>query len=221
MAIVPQYATATANNAGAAVFAFPDVPLGELWCGTTTVPGAPQSFVGIVTASGQVLGQVNGPGSFGPWTCDYSQNLAISGSGLTPGAQYTAVWHADTRGAEFSVYPSPITATVVTGPIGGTVAVSNFPAVQPVSGTVTTLPTLASSPTGGSVTMTGAAVTLPNHGAVQGVTLAAPVANTHTIAINGGLILDPGHGSPVLPVNNSADLTATGTAPDVLTFLVT
>jgi hypothetical protein len=221
MAIIPQYATATAGAGGGAVFMFPDVPQGELWCGTTNVPNAPTSFVGIVTASGQLLGQMNGAGSFGPWTCDYSQTLAITGSGLTPGTQYTAVWHADSRGAEFSTYPAPITPTVVSGPIIGTVDVGNFPPVQTVDGSVTVLPSLAGAVIGGSVTMTGAPVTLPAHSATQGVVLAAPLTNIHPVSLNGGFVLDADHETPLLPVSNSDLFIATGTGPDVLTFLVT
>jgi hypothetical protein len=144
VAIVPQHATATADGEGDAVFTFPDVPQGELWCGTTTIPGAPDGAVGTVTASGELLGAVYGPGSYGPWICGSSRKLAIAVSGLAAGTQYQAVWHADDKGTAFSTYPAPITATVsgaVTIPVplevDGTVDVGNFPATQPVSGEVT------------------------------------------------------------------------------------
>lgn len=221
MAIVPQYATATADASGDAAFLFVDVPLGELWCGTTQVPNAPATFIGIVTATGAQLGQMNGPGSYGPWTCDHSQRLAISASGLTPHAQYQAIWHADDKGRDFSTYPAPITPTAVIGPVVGTVDVGNFPAVQTVDGTVTALPSLAGSAPGGSVTMTGSAVTLPAHAATQGVVLSAPTTNVHGVSVNGGFALDPGQVTPLLPVSNSDVFAATGTGPDVLTFLVT
>lgn len=246
MAIVTQHATATADGSGDAVFIFPDVPLGQIWCGTTTVPAAPTSAVGMVTAGGELVGATFGPGSYGPWLALASKRLAISMSGLTPGVQYQAVWHADDKGREFSTYPAPITATVsgavtvpVPLPVTGTVTadqgappwqvtVGNFPATQPVSGTVTAAPELAPGVSSGQVTMTGTSVTLPAHGATQGVIVRAPAANAHAVEVgapgvttSSGLILDPGSSSPLLPVTNSNLLAAVGTAPDLISFLVT
>jgi hypothetical protein len=246
MPIIPQFSTATADITGAAIFTFPDVPQGELWCGTTSIPNAPSDVTAMVTASGLLIGSMHGQGSFGPWTCDHSQKLAISATGLTPGAQYQAVWHADSKGREFSTYPAVITTSVagtvaIAQPVSvvGTVTanqgsppwqvtVSNFPATQPVSGTVTALPQLAAAVTAGQVTMTGAAVQLPSHGATQGVMLRAPAANTHPleigpagVATTTGLILDPASSTPLLPVSNSNALYAIGTGPDVISFVVT
>jgi hypothetical protein len=250
MAIVAQHATDTADVDGDAIFSFPDVPQGQLWCGTTQVPGAPSTMNATVTAGGLLVGSMQGPGSFGPWTCDYSQKLIISAAGLSPGAQYQAVWHADDKGSAFSTYPAPITTTVsgpvsvpvplqVTGTViadqgappwavDGTVSVGNFPASQTVNGTVTAAAQLAGTAPVGALTMTGSPVQLPNLGATQGVTLCAPVANTHPVAIGGpavtattGFVLDPGHITPLLPVVNADLLYAIGTGPDVLTLVVT
>lgn len=239
MAIVPQHATATADADGDAVFSFPDVPQGELWCGTTSIPGAPSTAVGMVTTGGQLVGATYGPGSYGPWIADYSQKLAISVTGLTPGVQYVAVWHADDKGTAFSTYPAPITSTVageVTIPtpleIFGTVTanqgdppwevdVTNFPATQPVSGTVTAEPVLAGAVGSGQVSMTGSAVTLPAHAAVQGVVLSAPSANAHPITLGAsGFVMEPGQTTPLLPVTNSNLFSAVGTSGDLLSFLV-
>jgi hypothetical protein len=130
--------------------------------------------------------------------------------------------------------PLQVTGTVTAdqgGPpwaVDGTVSVGNFPATQPVSGTVTAAAQLAGSAPVGALTMTGSPVQLPNLGATQGVTLSAPVANTHPIAIGGpavtattGFVLDPGHITPLLPVVNADLLYAIGTGPDVLTLVVT
>jgi hypothetical protein len=229
MAVVPQHATETADGSGDAIFMFPDVPQGELWCGTTSVPGAPASALGMVTTGGQLVGSVTGPGSYGPWICDYSQKLAISMTGLVPGEQYQAVWHADDKGAAFSTYPGPITPTVASA-VSGTVDIGNFPVIQTVDGAVTAnqgsppwtvAPTLATSAPGGSVTMSGSPILLPANPATQGVTLSAASTNAHPVTINGGFIIGPGQMTPLLPVHNSNLFTATGTSPDVLSFLVT
>jgi hypothetical protein len=227
MAIVPQHATAMADGSGDAVFVFPDVPQGELWCGTTQIRGAPATAVGIVTASGEFLGEMFGAGSWGPWTCGATRILAITTTGLNPGTQYQAVWHADSQGAEFSTYPSPITPTAVSG--GGSVIVANFPAIQTVDGTVDVgaLPKAAAVESG-EVTMTGFVVNLPANAPVVGVVLSAPATNGNPVYVGGvavaigtGMILSPGQApTPVLPVANSDALFAIGTGPDVLSFLV-
>lgn len=228
MAIVPQYAADVADGSGDAVFMFPDVPVGELWCGTTTVPAAPASMVAEVKASGLLVGSMSGPGSYGPWTCDHSQRLSITAAGLAPGVQYVAIWHADDKGGEFSTYPAPITPTVVSG--GGTVTIANFPTVQTVDGTVDVgaLPKAAAVESG-QVVMTGFVVSLPANATIAGVILTAPASNTDPISVgNGsvsagtGMILSPGQApTPVLPVTNSDVLSAIGTISDVLSFLVT
>ena len=235
MPIVPQHATATSDGSGDAVFSFPQVPQGELWCGTTQIPDAPGGAVGKVTASGELLGSIYGPGSYGPWVCGATRVLAISVSALSPNTQYQAIWHADDKGNTTSTYPAPITPTVVSG--GGTVTVDNFPAVQTVDGTVTatqgTVPWVtkgqqAAAVESGQVVMTGSDITLPSHPASEGVVLSAPSSNAHPIYVGGsavtsgtGLILSPGQApTPVLPVLNSDVLTAIGTSPDVLSYLV-
>jgi hypothetical protein len=228
MAIVPQHATAMADGSGDAVFVFPDVPQGELWCGTTQIRGAPATAVGIVTASGEFLGEMFGAGSWGPWTCGATRILSITTTGLTPGTQYQAVWHADSQGAEFSTYPSPITPTAVSG--GGSVIVANFPAIQTVDGTVDVgaLPQ-AHGVNSGQATMNGvSAINLAAFAAVQGVVLAGKKTNTNPIAVGGalvstsnGMLVEPGEITPLLPVANSDDLYAIGTSGDVLSYLVT
>jgi hypothetical protein len=232
MAIVPQHATATADVDGDATFLFPDVPQGELWSGTTQISGAPSTAVSVVTGGGEYFGDMFGPGSYGPWTCSSSQKLVITTTGLTPHAQYEAVWHADDKGASYSTYPAPITPVAVGG--GGTVDVANFPAIQQVdgtvgvTGTVMTEPNFATSVRSGQVTMTGSAVTLPSNVPVQGVVLTAPASNGHAISVGGagvtastGMILSPGQApTPVLPVDNANVLSAIGTSGDVLSFLV-
>lgn len=232
MAIVPQHATATADVNGDAVFMFPDVPQGELWSGTTQISGAPSTGVGIVTGGGEYFGEMYGPGSYGPWTCSSTQRLAITASGLTPHAQYQAVWHADDKADQYSTYPAPITPIAVGG--GGVVDVGNFPAIQTVdgtvgvTGTVTAQPSLVAVVPSGQVTMTGSIVTLPANTAAEGVVLTSPASNAHPIAVGGplvtagtGMILSPGQApTPVLPVANANVFSAIGTAGDVLSFLV-
>jgi hypothetical protein len=113
MTIVNQYATAEADDDGNAVFVFPDVPQGQVWSGTTILPGAPATFSGMVSLSGVTIGAMAGPGTFGPWTCGYSQKLAISAAGLSPGMQYQAVWHADVRPSGSPTdYPAAVATSI-------------------------------------------------------------------------------------------------------------
>jgi len=258
MPIVPLTVAENADDTGEAIFTFPDVPVGEIWSGTTTIPNADSTVISIVTASGMLLGSMQGAGSYGPWTCDHSQRLAITSIGLTPGLQYVAIWHADTKGKEFSTYPAPITTAVagsisvpqpldvtgsvevgnfpstvdVTGtvdvgnfpPVSGTVDVANFPDPQTITGTVQL--ERASSVNSGQLTMTGAPVQLSNYPAIRGVVLSTPTTNAHTITLGPGaagigLVLNPGQMTPLLPVANSSALWATGSSPDVLSYLVT
>ena len=247
MAIVPQHADATADGSGDAVFMFPDVPQGELWTGTTQIAGAPSTAVGVVTGGGEYFGEMFGPGAYGPWTCGATRRLAISASGLTPGVQYQAVWHADDKGEQNATYPAPITPTTVVGggvvdignfppiqTVDGTVDVGNFPATQTVAGAVTVTGTVTADPAlvavvkSGQVAMTGSIVNLPSNAASQGVALTAPASNAGPIAVGAalvapgtGMILSPGQApTPVLPVANSSALHAIGTSGDVLSFLV-
>jgi len=246
MSVQPQSAVSTADGSGEAVFMFPDVPVGQLWIGTVTIPKAPASAAGTVNLGGQPVGPIFGPGVYGPYVTDHTKRFSLSIVGLNPGTQYEAVWHADDEGQKYSTWPGTVTTTVegtvviptpvdvaivspLPVPVDGTVDVGNFPAVQPVSGTVTTEPTLATSSPGGQLTMTGSALALPNHAAVQGVVLSAPTTNAHPIEVGDagvttttGLILEPGGPpTPVLPVDNSNVLHAIGTSGDVLSFLVT
>ncbi|HXA33026.1 MAG TPA: hypothetical protein VNV87_12260 [Acidimicrobiales bacterium] len=246
MAVQPQSADATADGAGEAVFMFPDVPSGQLWIGTVTIPKAPASAAGTVNLGGQPVGPIFGPGVYGPYVAGPTRRLSLSIVGLAPDTQYEAVWHADDEGQRYSTWPGTVTTTVegtvviptpvdvaivspLPVPVDGTVDVGNFPAIQPVSGTVTTEPTLAGAVSSGQTAMTGAAVALPNHPAVQGVVLSAPASNTGPISVGAagvtagsGMILSPGQApTPVLPVDNSDVLHAIGTSGDVLSFLVT
>lgn len=106
MPIVALNVAEVADANGDATFQFPDVPLGQLWSGTTAIPNADVFCTATVTASGLLLGSMQGPASYGPWTVDHSQRLTISATGLVAGTQYIAVWHADTMGKEFSTYPA-------------------------------------------------------------------------------------------------------------------
>jgi hypothetical protein len=192
-------------------------------------------MVGMVTSSGELIGAMFGGGSYGPWTCGATRNLVIACTGLVPGTQYEAIWHADSEGASFSTYPAPITPTVVAS--GTSVIVTNFPAIQEVDGTVTvdqgtnpwiTRPNPATSVESGQVGMTGSDEALPGHATVQGVVLSAPASNTDPISVGGagvtsatGMILSPGQApTPILPVTNSDELHGIGTSGDVLSFLV-
>jgi hypothetical protein len=234
MAVSTQLAPATADGAGEAVFMFPEVPQGELWIGTVTIPNAPATTAGTINLGGQPVGPLFGPGVYGPYIAGPTRRLSLSIVGLVPEKQYVGVWHADDQGQKFSTWPGTVTTTVegtvviptpvdvaIVSPIPVPVDVGNFPATQPVSGTVTTEPTLAASVPGGATTMTGSPVTLPSHAAVQGVVLSSPSSNGHPITLNGGFVMEPGQTTPLLPVTNSDVFAATGTGPDVLSWLVT
>ena len=226
MPIVPQHAIAVADIDGDAVFMFPDVPVGELWCGTTQIPAAPSGAISQVVASGQLIGGMYGAGSYGPWTCDHSQRLAIATSGLAPGTQYVAIWHADDKGREFSTYPQPITPTVT-----GAVNVPQplevfFDGAQPISGSVSLVDELATSIRAGNITMTGAAIQFPDIPTTRGVVLASSKGNhgfieigPSTVTLTNGFDIEVGDMTPLLPVANANVIWAIGQSGDVLSAL--
>lgn len=237
MAVTIQTAAATADGSGDAVFMFPEVPTGELWIGTVSIPEAPATTVGRITVGGAAVGTLFGPGLYGPYIGDHTRRVGIVATGLTPNEQFQAVWHADDQGQKFTTWPGTVSTTVE-----GTVVIPTpvdvdivAPLPVPVDGTVTanqgtpgsspwpvtSTPDLAGSAVGGSVTMTGGPDTLPNHAATEGVTLSAPKTNTDPITLNGGFVIEPEQMTPVFPVDNSDVFTATGTSGDVLSFLVT
>lgn len=239
MAVAPQYASETADGSGDAVFMFPDVPQGQLWIGTVTIPTAPASAVGTVNVGGSPVGPLFGPGIYGPYIADYSRRLSLTITGLMPDTQYQAVWHADDEGEKYSTWPGTVTTTVegtvvipVPVEIQGTVTALQGDPPWAVDGTVTAdqgtpgsaawpvVEPLATAATGGSVSMTGGAVAVPSHAATRGVFLLAPSANAAPLTVNGAT-LDPGDSTGLLPVDNSDVFTATGTSGDVLSFLVT
>jgi hypothetical protein len=251
VSIIVLSAVATSDGAGDATFVFPDVPQGQLWCGTTSVPTAPDTMRAQVFASGQLIGSMTGPGSYGPWICNYTQTLIIAATGLATDTQYQAVWHADDQGASFSTYPAPITPVVA-----GTVTI---PTPVPITGTITadqgsppwqvditgpsplpvnvvapdplpttTSPTLATGVASDQVVMTGSAVHCGSNTATEGVSFSAAKTNTDPIEIGdaavstgNGYIVEPGQNTPLFPVSNSDVFWAIGTTSDVLSFLVT
>jgi hypothetical protein len=199
VAVQPQSAVATADSAGEAVFMFPDVPSGQLWIGTLTIPTAPASAAGTINLGGQAVGPIFGPGVYGPYVTGPTRRLSLSIVGLVPDTQYEAVWHADDEGQKYSTWPGTVTTTVegtVVIPTPVDVAIVS-PLPVPVSGTVdvgntvTTAPTLAPASPGGQVAMTGGIVNLPNLAAVQGVTLSTPTTNSHPVIVGGPLRLPP------------------------------
>ena len=222
MSVSTQYATATADTDGDATFMFPDVPQGQLWVGTVTIPKAPASAAGTIDVGGSPVGPLFGPGIYGPYIASATRRLSLSVAGLTPDTQYAAVWHADDQGEKYSTWPGTVTTTIegtVVIPVPVDVA-GTVTADQGGAWTVTTEPTLATSAPGGSVAMTGSPVAVPAHAAVRGVFLLAPSANLHPLTVN-GCTLDPGDSTGLLPVDNSDVFSATGTSGDLLSYLVT
>jgi hypothetical protein len=223
VAVITHTATATADAAGEGVFLFPDVPLGQIWVGTTTMPTAEPGVMVVVSTGGQLVGSMQGNGSYGPWISDHSRRLELSASGMTPGRQYVAVWHADDQGRQSSTYPATITnaivgAVTIAEPLD--VIVDNFPATQPVSGIVDTIPIKPAGPPSGRLVMTGAPVPFPNSPpSVQGVVLSALRTNVAPILF-GAFAVDAGNITPLLPLSNASPLFVTGTAADVLTYLI-
>ncbi len=245
MSVTTQYAVEVADGAGEAVFMFPDVPQGQEWIGTVTIPTAPASAAGTVNVGGAPVGPLFGPGVYGPYIADSTRRMSLSIVGLVPGTQYSAVWHADDEGQKYTTWPGTVTTTVEGTvviptpvdvaivspnpvPVDGTVTADQGTSPWVVDGTVTTEPTLAGTVQSGQETMTGSIVHLPNHPATQGVVLSTAKTNTDPIEVGGplvatntGLILEPGAVSPLLPVANSDAISAIGTSADVLSFLVT
>lgn len=209
MAVQPQYAPATADGAGEAVFMFPDVPQGQVWIGTVTIPNAPATANGTINIGATPVGPIFGPGVYGPYIGRPTAGLSLSVAGLDADTQYVAVWHADDGGEQYSTWPGTVTTTVqgtviiptpvdvdIVSPDPLPVSVT-APNPLPVDGMVTanqgtpggspwpvmSTPDLASAVEAGQVTMTGSDVTLPSHGATQGVVLSAPATNHAVIVV--------------------------------------
>lgn len=169
-AIVPQWAHATSDSTGAAVFVFDTPPLGKIWAGTMAVPLAPASAIGQVLLGGKngiAVGQIVGFNFYGPYTADHSQRYAISMTGLVATTQYQAVWVVDTDSS--GEIPSAVTQ------------------VTQLSNTSETINVVVQPPFFGlsdNLTLTGSAQTLPATAIALGVAFLTPSTNTGLVYIS-------------------------------------
>jgi len=147
------FATASTDNAGNWAAVFDPVPLGFGWFGTISVPLLGASQTCSILMGSKVIGTIPGPTPWGPIAALGGERITLTATGLTENTVYQGVWIgiiSDSLSVEQLIAPLPAVAPLGGSGPGGTVtanqgtagvsawpvSVSNFPATQPISGTV-------------------------------------------------------------------------------------
>ena len=81
---------AVASSTGGATFSFPAVPNGQIWTGTVTVIGAPDSATMTISSIhlGNDIGQFIGGNNWGPLQLQSGDQPIVTATGLVPGTTY-------------------------------------------------------------------------------------------------------------------------------------
>ena len=91
MVFVPLNQRASGNpSAGAVTISFPSPPIGRIWQGSLTIPGAASTDVWKVTLAYQLVAVVTGSGPFGPLQIQAGQVLSLAGT-VSLTTPYTAI----------------------------------------------------------------------------------------------------------------------------------
>lgn len=113
--------TGTPNVNGTVELSYPAVPVGRVWTGTVVIPSSDPAAIWEITIADQVWANLLGPGPFGPLQAVDGEQIVLDGTGLTPGAQQTAIiiGSDDAEGQEANYtgpgpLPSPSAPVVVT-----------------------------------------------------------------------------------------------------------
>lgn len=106
---------------GTVTLRYPAVPVGRVWTGTVAIPSSDPTAIWEITIADQVWANLLGPGPFGPLQAVDGEQIVLDGTGLTPGAQQTAILIGadDVEGQEANYtgpgpLPSPSAPTIVT-----------------------------------------------------------------------------------------------------------
>jgi len=105
----------TSDSSGNLTLSYPNVPTGQTWIGTISIPSAPASAV-IVASVGNAFayGTWSGSNTFGPITVGQSDNLSLTMTNLLPSTSYQAAWNGVVYTSEEGplVWPSANSSTM-------------------------------------------------------------------------------------------------------------
>jgi hypothetical protein len=124
MVFVPLNQRASGNpSAGAVTISFPSPPIGRIWQGSLTIPGAASTDVWKVTLAYQLVAVVTGSGPFGPLQIQAGQVLSLAGT-VSLTTPYTAILSGiDDPADDASPYTGPAAlpaaGSTTTGTVGG------------------------------------------------------------------------------------------------------
>ena len=109
---------AVADSSGNATYNFPTVPNGQIWTGTVTVIGAPDSATFTMSSIhvGNDIGQFIGGNNWGPLQLQSGDQLIITATGLIPGTAYVCNFQGTgiTGGDPGITYPEAYAHSVTT-----------------------------------------------------------------------------------------------------------
>jgi len=109
---------AVASSTGGATFNFPAVPNGQIWTGTVTVIGAPDSATMTISSIhlGNDIGQFIGGNNWGPLQLQSGDQLIVTASGLISGTTYVCNFQGTgiTGGDPGITYPEAYAHSVTT-----------------------------------------------------------------------------------------------------------
>jgi hypothetical protein len=83
----------TSDSLGNLTLTYGNVPTGQTWIGTMSIPGAPASALIVAQVGNIAYGTWNGSNTFGPITVGQSDNLELTITNLLPNTAYQAAWN--------------------------------------------------------------------------------------------------------------------------------
>jgi hypothetical protein len=125
MAQLRQIQPATSDASGNIAFNFPTTPVNSTWIGTISIPTAPTTAEFSVMVADQNHGSWAATTPFGQITSNGSEQIVVTGTGMTPETQYNAVLLG-------SILPAGSQQTSPQ-PVQSKVLVSGIPGAPPVA----------------------------------------------------------------------------------------
>jgi len=83
----------TSDSLGNLTLTYGNVPTGQTWIGTMSIPGAPASALIVAQVGNITYGTWTGSNTFGPITVGQSDNLELTITNLLPSTAYQAAWN--------------------------------------------------------------------------------------------------------------------------------
>src|ERR1700722_5538478 len=123
MAVLRRFQPGTSDANGDITFTFPATAVNSSWTGTISIPSAPISaqFMATIETNDHLSWQNTSPG--GPLTVNGSEQLVVTGTGMAPNTQYTAVMLGSIDAAGMQSSPLPVVTSVLVAGIPGEEAV--------------------------------------------------------------------------------------------------